>query len=86
MSTFNKVDKNDLLYQRYQYQGQFKPQNLVFNANLQEFAQRVGYITNLETRGKFSPQEAYQQLEALWEQLRSSYEALGIKEDVTNEL
>lgn len=86
MATFNQVNKNDFLYQRHQYQGHFKPQNLVFNANLQEFAQRVGYITNLETRGKFSPQEAYQQLEALWEQLSKSYEALGIKDDATNEL
>jgi glutathione peroxidase-family protein len=86
VATFNQVDKNDFLYQHYQYQGHVKPENLVFNANLQEFAQRVSYISNLETRGKFSPQEAYQQIEALWQQLTKSYEALGGREEVTKEL
>ena len=32
--------------------GQVKPENLLFNANLQEFAQRVMVIANLETAGK----------------------------------
>ena len=31
--------------------GQVKPENLVFNANLQEFAEKVGIITSLETNG-----------------------------------
>jgi hypothetical protein len=62
-------DKNNFLYPRSRYYGQFKPENLVFNANLQEFAQKVGYITSLETNGKLSPDEACKQIKALWNQL-----------------
>ncbi len=72
------VDKDEFLYPRSRYYGQVKPENLVFNANLQEFAQRVGYITNLETSGKLSPEEAYIQIKALWEQLKRSKKGLGI--------
>lgn len=35
------------------------PQTLVFNANLQDFSQRVGQISNLQSNGKLSAQEAY---------------------------
>ncbi|MBR8836366.1 MAG: hypothetical protein DSM106950_20675 [Stigonema ocellatum SAG 48.90 = DSM 106950] len=84
MANNMQVDKNNFLYCYYKYQGQFKPENLVFNANLQEFSQRVGYICNLETRGKISPQESYEQIEALWEQLTKSFESLGIGGDATN--
>ena len=72
------VDKSDFLYPRSRYYGQVKPENLVFNANLQEFAQRVGYICNLETSGKISPEESYQQIKVLWKQLKRSKKQLGI--------
>lgn len=72
--------KDKFLYPRSRYYGQVKPQNLVFNANLQEFAQKVGYITNLETSGKISPQEAYTQIKALWKKLKRSKKELGIGE------
>lgn len=71
-------DKDKFLYPRSRYYGQVKPENLVFNANLQEFAQRVGYITNLETAGKLSSEEAYRQIKALWKQLKRSKKELGI--------
>jgi hypothetical protein len=51
------VEKQNLLYPRMTYHGKFDPQNLVFNANLQEFAQRVNYICNLETAGKISTEK-----------------------------
>ncbi len=75
------ADKDDFLYPRSRYYGQAKPQNLIFNANLQEFATRVGYITNLETSGKLSPEEAYAQIRALWKQLKRSKKELGIGTD-----
>lgn len=84
MSTHYQVDKYNFLYSRYQYSGEFTPQNLVFNANLQEFSQRVGYICNLQTRGKLSPQESYNQIEKLWEQVKQSYEALEIETDTNS--
>ncbi len=74
-------DKDDFLYPRSRYYGQVKPENLVFNANLQEFAQRVGYITNLESSGKLSNEEAYEKIKALWKQLKRSRKALRIGTD-----
>ncbi|MBW4623192.1 MAG: hypothetical protein KME17_28020 [Cyanosarcina radialis HA8281-LM2] len=61
------------LYSRSRYRGKkFTPENLVFNANLQEFAQRLSFISNLETNGKISAPEAYQQIETLWQSFQSS--------------
>lgn len=73
-------DRNEFLYPRSRYYGQVKPQHLVFNANLQEFAQRVTVICNLETNGKLSPEEAYRQIKALWKQLKRSKKQLAIGE------
>jgi len=71
-------DKNKFLYPRGRYYGQVKPENLVFNANLQEFAQKVGIITSLESNGKLDPKEAYQQIKELWKQLKRSKKKLRI--------
>ena len=78
-------ERDEFLYPRSSYHGEVKPENLVFNANLQEFTQRVSYICNLETSGKLSSLEAYQQIKALWKQLKSSKKALGIGEDLFQE-
>ncbi|OKH43304.1 hypothetical protein NIES2101_30845 [Calothrix sp. HK-06] len=80
-----KDDKDKFLYPRSRYYGQFDPKNLVFNANLQEFAQKIGYITALETSGKLSPEDAYNQVKALWKQLKRSKKELGIGEEPTTE-
>ena len=66
------------IYQHRRYRGHWTPENLAFNANLQEFAERVSYITSLETNGKLSPQEAYASMRQLWQQLGSSHQQLGI--------
>ena len=71
-------DLQDFLYPRYPYYGEVRPHNLVFNANLQEFSQRVSLIANLQTNGKLSPEESYTQVEALWQQLQTSKKQLGI--------
>ncbi len=71
-------NKTDFLYPRGRYYGQVKPENLVFNANLQEFAQRVSYICNLETAGKLSPEDSYEKIRTLWKQLKRSKQQLGI--------
>jgi hypothetical protein len=75
------VDKSNFLYPRSRYYGKIKPENLVFNANLQEFAQRVNFICNLETAGKLSSEEAYQQIKSLWKQLKRSKKQLAIGEN-----
>jgi hypothetical protein len=74
-------ERSDFLYPRNRYYGQVKPENLVFNANLQEFAQRVNFICALETGGKLAPQEAYKQIKDLWKQLKRTKKQLGIGSD-----
>ena len=66
------------LYQNNRYTGEFKPENLVFNSNLQEFTQKVSYICSLETAGKLTPEEAYQQIKSLWKDLKRTKKQLGI--------
>jgi len=68
------------LYPRSRYYGKVKPENLVFNANLQEFTQRVSLICNLETNGKLSPEEAYEQIKDLWEVLDRSKHQLQVND------
>lgn len=58
--------ENDFLDHRNPYQGLIRRENLVFNANLQDFAQKISYICNLETGGKIHSDEAYKQIKALW--------------------
>lgn len=72
------TDKNDFLYPYQRYRGDFTPENLAFNANLQEFAQKVSIICNLETSGKLSAEVAYKQIKALWKELKESKKELGI--------
>lgn len=74
----NNNDKNNFLYPRTPYHGKVQPENLVFNANLQEFAQKISYICNLETGGKLPPDEAYKQIKSLWKELKRSKKALNI--------
>ncbi|HLP89952.1 MAG TPA: hypothetical protein VK184_15350 [Nostocaceae cyanobacterium] len=69
---------SDFLYPRSQYYGQFKPEYLVFNSNLQEFSQRVSYICSLQTSGKLSPEDAYAQIKVLWKQLKHTKKNLNI--------
>ncbi|TYQ31252.1 hypothetical protein [Pseudanabaena sp. UWO310] len=60
------------LFPRSRYYGKFTPENLIFNANLQEFSHRVSIISSLETGGKISSREAYLQIAELWQQLERS--------------
>ncbi len=77
------MEKDEFLFPKYPYQGEItsnNPEYLLFNANLQEFGQRVGYICNLETGGKISPEAAYKQIKVLWKGLKQSKKQLGIQE------
>lgn len=72
------TDRSNFWSPRSRYYGEVKPENLVFNANLQEFAQRVSLISGLETNGKLSPQESYEAIESLWQKLKQSKKQLGV--------
>jgi len=79
--TTQDPNDNEFLSPRSRYYGRFTPENLAFNANLQEFAVRVTTICGLETGGKITPSEAYQQIRDLWNRLEESHKNLGIDDD-----
>ena len=84
----NEIDS--FLYNNNRYHGKFNPENLVFNANLQEFTHKIGYICSLETAGRITPAESYAQIKILWKDLKRTKKQLGIgeppnpEEDVTS--
>jgi hypothetical protein len=65
----SNADKDQYINPRFSYRGEFSPENLAFNDNLQEFTNRVSIICALETGGKISPIEAYKQIKDLWTEL-----------------
>jgi hypothetical protein len=71
-----RQEQEDFLYPRSRFYGDFSPQQLTFNANLQEFATRVGYISGLQTGGKLSSDEAFEEIKSLYKQLKRSRKTL----------
>jgi len=67
--------KDQFLYPRSRYYGSYTPENLIFNANLQEVAQKILILAALHTGGNLSSTEAFAQVEQLWQQLEKSYRA-----------
>ncbi|MFN5856003.1 MAG: hypothetical protein ACK456_08930 [Pseudanabaenaceae cyanobacterium] len=61
-----------MLYPKVPYRGEVSLPNIIFDANLQEFAQRITLICALESGGKISQGEAYQQIKELWINLHES--------------
>jgi hypothetical protein len=72
---------DSFLYHNNHYHGEVKPENLVFNNNLQEFTQKISYICSLETAGKLTPEDSYKQIKNLWKELKRSKKLLGIGQD-----
>ncbi|MEO1349242.1 MAG: hypothetical protein AAFW84_10650 [Cyanobacteria bacterium J06635_15] len=70
--------QKEFLCPRSKYYGEFTPEELVLNANLQEFFQSVSYLCALETGGKISTDEAYQGVKRAWKELKHSKKGLGI--------
>ncbi len=78
MNRSDRIGKNEFLLPVSRYHGNFTPENLTFNANLQEFATRISFIAGLHTGGKISSTEAYAKIEHLWSELRSSKQQMKI--------
>jgi hypothetical protein len=72
------TDRDDFLYPRSRYYGEFTPENLVFNANLQEFAQKVSYLCAMETGGKITADQAYKEIKTMYRELKKTRKSLGI--------
>lgn len=68
----DQQSKNKFFHPIGRYYGEFTPENLAFNANLQEFAQRVSIVCALEAGGKIPPGKAYDEIKDLWHQLKQS--------------
>lgn len=68
--------RDGFIMPRARYQGEFTPERMVFNANLQEFANRISLICNLETGGKITSEEAYGEIKKLWKELKASKKVL----------
>jgi hypothetical protein len=60
------------------YHGEFSPQRLVFNANLQEFAYQVNQIVIAQRQGQITTADAFEQIEQLWQILQRSRTGLGL--------
>ncbi|MDJ0692639.1 MAG: hypothetical protein QNJ41_29680 [Xenococcaceae cyanobacterium MO_188.B32] len=73
------------VYNIGKYYGEFTPGNLVFNANLQEFAQQVSYLCTLAANGEMTVQDVYQEIEKSWQQLKLSKKELLDKTKFTTE-
>lgn len=67
---------NSPVYTRYQ--GEFSPQHLAFNANLQEFTHRVNQIVSAQGQGRMTDSDALRQIEQLWQELGRSRTGLGL--------
>jgi sigma54-dependent transcription regulator len=70
--------KSSFLYPTSRYYGEVKPENLVFNANLQEISHKVTYLSNLAANGKISLEEAYERIESLMVNLDNTKNQLGV--------
>lgn len=61
--------KQDFLYPVSPYYGSLTNDTVIFNAKLQEFAQKIGFLANLHSSGKVPSEEAYSEVESLWREL-----------------
>lgn len=72
------MNNRNYLIHKSKFRGKWTPENVVFDDNLQEFSQRVGFICALESNGKLSPIDAYRQIKQLFKQLKKSKRGLNI--------
>ena len=70
------ASKDEFLNPRASFQGKTTLGDVIFNANLQEFANRVSLICALETGGKITADEAYLEIRDLWRKLKESKQNL----------
>ncbi|KPQ31956.1 MAG: hypothetical protein HLUCCA11_22600 [Phormidesmis priestleyi Ana] len=70
---------HNFLYPLTVYRRPVEPAQLVFKANLQEFAHQVSYISNLNTNGKLSSDEAFSHIHHLWKTLKRSQATLRLE-------
>jgi len=75
------MELNNFVNPRHRYRGPDKPENFLFNATLQEFAQNVSYVAALQTGGKITSSESYEQIKMGWKQLKKAHKQLKIQKN-----
>lgn len=70
------MELKNFLNPRYPYRGSDQPEDILFNANLQEFAQQVSYIAALQSNGKMSAYESYKKIKQQWKKLKKTHKQL----------
>jgi sigma54-dependent transcription regulator len=68
----SEVEKKQFIYPYRTYHGKETLPHMAFDANLQEFSQRVAIICALGNGGKLPLTQAYKEIKALWKQLKAS--------------
>ena len=68
--------KDQFLNPLASYQGEPTLAQYMFNANLQEFANKVDLLCALQTGGKISIDDAYAEIRKLWKELKHSKQNL----------
>lgn len=71
-------EKARYVHAKKTYHGELGPEAMVFDANLQEFSQKVAYVCSLENSGKLTPQDAYAEIKRLYKELKQSRKQLGL--------
>ena len=61
-----------------QHRNDREPEEVIFDANLQEFATKVGFICALESNEKITAHEAYRRIKKLYKSLKKSRRGLQI--------
>jgi isocitrate lyase len=70
------MNKYDFIYQKSSYYGKATPENIEFNKKLQEYSQKLIYLSGFQTAGKISATSAYKQAEKLWQELEQTKKQL----------
>lgn len=70
----------DYIYAQSPYRGSEESSEMKFDVILQEFATRVNYICALESGGKLSGSDAYQEIKNIWKELKSRRKLIRMQE------
>jgi hypothetical protein len=75
---------NALIYPPSCYLDGSRSENVIFNTELQGFAQEISYISGLEASGQISPKNAYKEVKLRWKELKKFKKKLKISKNIGN--
>ncbi len=84
MKKLNNNDFKPFIYPPSCYYGDGTPENINFNASIQELSQQIAYIGGLEASGEISSKKAYKKIRTLWKDFKKLKQKLRISKNVGN--